>query len=304
MLANLFIICISAYSEFSTTCTIPPTETNYVSSPNTRGTLDILWSCFFTIVACTWTIQHLNVPEQRGLRDPGLLGDAKWLARGIWTNAKWMLATMIAPEYILGKALADLQAAHLSAVHMRPFASRDGVEWGLTQAFLANMGGFVLVQKRGREVIGEEKVQHASPAPGLREFEEGIEESNDEQDRFQQTACAKGTEEKGGPIIVRIPTHQSSEPKVKKENQDDIDPLPLWRTHTPSLPSRTAISTPHSVTLPYDKAAPRSRQDPAEARPDASGLVKDNIWGSEILRRQTGKAHRTHDLRKHWADAG
>jgi hypothetical protein len=54
-----------AYTLFDTTCTIPKVQTNFVSSPNTRGTLDILWSCVFTIIACTWTIQHLNIPEQR-----------------------------------------------------------------------------------------------------------------------------------------------------------------------------------------------------------------------------------------------
>jgi hypothetical protein len=54
-----------AYTRFDTTCTLPTVLVNFVSSPDSRGTLDILCSCLFTIIACTWTIQHLNIPEQR-----------------------------------------------------------------------------------------------------------------------------------------------------------------------------------------------------------------------------------------------
>ncbi len=46
-------------------CTLPPTTPNFVSEPDFRGTLGTLWRCLFTILACTWTIQHLNIPEQR-----------------------------------------------------------------------------------------------------------------------------------------------------------------------------------------------------------------------------------------------
>jgi hypothetical protein len=30
-----------------------------------RGTFDILWSCIITLLICTWTVQHLNVPPPR-----------------------------------------------------------------------------------------------------------------------------------------------------------------------------------------------------------------------------------------------
>jgi hypothetical protein len=58
--------------------------------------------------------------------------------------------TMIAPEYITGKAAADLYAAYQSKKEMRRYAKEDGIEWGLTQAFFANMGGFVLTQSWGK----------------------------------------------------------------------------------------------------------------------------------------------------------
>jgi hypothetical protein len=148
----LLVGWVEAYSEFQTTCTTPPSPTNYVSSPNTRGTLDILWSCLFTVIACTWTIQHLNVPEQPGFdpQDVPWHRVLRWNLNGLWRSIKWMLVTIIAPEYILGKAVADLYAAYQSKKEMQRYAIMDGVEWGLTQAFFANMGGFVLTQSFGK----------------------------------------------------------------------------------------------------------------------------------------------------------
>ena len=102
---------VQAYTTFETVYSIPANEVNFVSSPDARGTLGILWSCHFTIVACTWSILHLNVPEQRDGRDPGWQGDLKWKAKSPWSNFKWMLVTMFAPELILGKAFGDLMAA-------------------------------------------------------------------------------------------------------------------------------------------------------------------------------------------------
>ncbi|MCJ1379284.1 hypothetical protein MMC17_002385 [Xylographa soralifera] len=133
---------------------------NYVPSYQNRGTLDILWSCLFTLVACTWTIQHLNVPEQREDRDPGWRGDLKWRLKDTWTNLKWMIGTMIAPEYILGKALGDLMRARRSKLDMEGFAHSDGVEWGLMHGFYANMGGFVL---RGNESLQTTSSRSGTP---------------------------------------------------------------------------------------------------------------------------------------------
>ncbi len=68
--------------------------------PNQRGTLTILWSCLSTIVACTWTILHLNVPGTC---------DSMW--RRILTKAKWMLVTLLFPELLFSKAVCELQMA-------------------------------------------------------------------------------------------------------------------------------------------------------------------------------------------------
>lgn len=153
---------VYAYTRFNTTCTVPKTFVNYVSSPDSRGTLDILWSCLFTILACTWTIQHLNIPEQRDRsreRKDGVYWvwyDFKWWVKGFWTNLKWMVFTIVAPEIILGKAIGDLYAAWDLKKEMKKVDHE--VEWGLSHGFFAFMGGFrVVVRDDGNELDDEQK---------------------------------------------------------------------------------------------------------------------------------------------------
>ena len=144
-LALLQLAALShAYTTFDTICSTPSTTVNYVSSANIRGTIDILWSCLFTVIACTWTVQHLNIPEQREGRDSGWLGDIKWGLKRSFVSTKWMLATIIAPEVLLSKYWGDLEDAKLNLRKLRNFAAEDGVPWTLSHCFFASMGGFVL----------------------------------------------------------------------------------------------------------------------------------------------------------------
>jgi len=141
----LFFAAFSgAYTTFDTSCSKPTVAVNYVSSADIRGTMDILWSCFFTIIACTWTVLHLNVPEQRENQDKGWKGDVKWaLKRGL-TSAKWMLITVIAPELLLSKYWADLGSAKYNLKRFADVAAKDRVPWELSHCLFADMGGFVL----------------------------------------------------------------------------------------------------------------------------------------------------------------
>lgn len=138
------VASVKAYTLFETACSIPGPHVNFVSSPNSRGTLDILWSSLFMIIACTWVVQHLNVPEQRNGRDPGLVGDLKWKLKVLLQNTKWMIITMIAPEYIIGIACVELLSAMEAHQKLRKFALEDQVPWTLTHTYYANMGGFVI----------------------------------------------------------------------------------------------------------------------------------------------------------------
>ncbi len=148
-----FAITAQAYSKFETACTTPANfPTNFVSSPDTRGTLDILWSSLFTIVACTWTIQHLNIPKQRTRQLKKGWAHAFWCdmtltLKGFLRNLKWMLITIVAPDFILGKAIIDLWLAWSMREIMKPYAEEDQVEWILSHRFYANMGGFVAIEE-------------------------------------------------------------------------------------------------------------------------------------------------------------
>jgi len=153
---------VRAYTEFDTTCTTPNVTTNFVSSPDSRGTLDILWSCLFTIIACTWTIQHLNVPEERNGRNPGWIGDIKWGLKRTCTSAKWMIVTMLAPELVLSKAWEELVVAQSDLKALQKLAGEDGTEWTLTHSLFANMGGFVIRGNTGQELQALEKTHNES----------------------------------------------------------------------------------------------------------------------------------------------
>src|SRR5204862_325718 len=63
---SLFLVVnqVSGSKSFHTSCTMPTYNVNFFHPPPIRGTMDILWSCLFTVFLCTWTAQHLNVPQQ------------------------------------------------------------------------------------------------------------------------------------------------------------------------------------------------------------------------------------------------
>ena len=136
-----FFDCVHAFEAFDTECPLPNNDANYVSGPNTRGTMDIVWGCFSVLILCTWTIQHLSVPsheedEARKIRRWGHGFRRK--SRHLLTKLKWMIITIVGPEYIVGKALTERLAAHYS----RSQFNCD--EWSTTHGHFANMRGFVL----------------------------------------------------------------------------------------------------------------------------------------------------------------
>ncbi|KAK4860833.1 hypothetical protein LT330_004564 [Penicillium expansum] len=127
-------------------------------SPNRRGTWDIILSCGTTIFACTWSIQHLNVP---GPHD----GTGKKLLR----SCQWMIITILFPEFIMAHAFFELLMAIdatklieenskmavtypwlISRLFLRGHAQKNdsehgkdykGPEWTVTHSYFANMGG-------------------------------------------------------------------------------------------------------------------------------------------------------------------
>jgi hypothetical protein len=154
-IALLFLIphlSLVSASSFSTNCTYPHTSTNFVSSPNTRGTFDILWSCLFTIFICIWTVQHFNIPEQRDGRDEGWRGDLKWGLKKFTTRLRWMIITLILPEYLMGMAIGDRlnvsrllkKARKLRLSDGSPLPKDELRNWTKTHVYFGDMGGYLV----------------------------------------------------------------------------------------------------------------------------------------------------------------
>jgi hypothetical protein len=89
-------------SSMNTTTPLPTAVVGYMSGPNGRGTLSLLWSCLLTIFASTWSVLHLNVP---GLHDSQL--------RGFSRRTNWMTLAILLPDFILSKAICELHQALL-----------------------------------------------------------------------------------------------------------------------------------------------------------------------------------------------
>ncbi|KAJ5725885.1 uncharacterized protein N7483_007242 [Penicillium malachiteum] len=161
-----FLPVTYAYTTFDTNCTLPsaPDKINYISSPNTRGTLDILWSCLFTIISCTWTVQCPDLPTQRNEFKDGCLGWWKWAAKKYFSSAAWFLITMLAPEMLLG--LYVIQAVrwrnYTKVFEKLGYANIDGVEWTRTHSCFAEMGGFVMkISKPSGHRLTQTTTEHA-----------------------------------------------------------------------------------------------------------------------------------------------
>ncbi|KAI1145625.1 hypothetical protein F4825DRAFT_443416 [Nemania diffusa] len=141
------------------------TLVGWQDSPSRRGTLGIVENCLVTIFACTWSIQHLNVPGKDDTHTTKFL-----------RTLKWMLISILLPELILAHAILQLAMAVQGLDAMQDAGIRvkyprwlpvlrrlqrnnnkspesraqdDGTTrennqavWTLTHAYFANMGGF------------------------------------------------------------------------------------------------------------------------------------------------------------------
>jgi hypothetical protein len=154
---------IYIYIFFLTTVTVAdnsmdpdrPDLSGWQANPARRGSLDILLNCVFTILACTWSIQHLNIP-----------GPGDTWREELLRKIKWTLATIVLPELVITQAALEMAMATRSTGmmkekncfpvrspslgawwfgvwHRRP-AIVESEEWTLTHSFYANMGGYYL----------------------------------------------------------------------------------------------------------------------------------------------------------------
>ncbi|OCL02769.1 hypothetical protein AOQ84DRAFT_421734 [Glonium stellatum] len=127
---------------FQPNCSHPPEHSNFVSSPNIRGTLDILWGCLSIVFLCTWSVLRLNVPIQITSQTTPQQFLAKCFM--IWRKFKWTIAALLAPEVILGFALSSFTSARHNLRQMAEFVNEDSVPWTVRHSYCANMGGFAI----------------------------------------------------------------------------------------------------------------------------------------------------------------
>ena len=106
------------------------TAQGWTSSPNGRGTIDIIYSSCITILLCSWTALCINV------------GRPQWGSWRILHQKNCMACLgLIGPEFIFQLALGQWSSARRS---VEEFKSSGYTDWTLTHAFLADMGGFML----------------------------------------------------------------------------------------------------------------------------------------------------------------
>lgn len=136
---------VAAYTHSDTKCSLPTQSVNYVAAPDVRGTLDILWSCLATILICTYSVLHLNVPEQRDGRDPGFYGNLKWAQKRFVNSVAWMGLTMVWPELYASSSFRKLrQALSLRREFKRRLPARYARLWSLSHMYFSDMGGFAV----------------------------------------------------------------------------------------------------------------------------------------------------------------
>lgn len=109
---------------------LDPDRQGWVSEPdiNQRGTANILYACFFTLYACTWTALHLNIPR----RDTSPRGR-------LFRKLQWMVIAILAPEYITLTALVQRSSTVIALNETWPLEERSRA-----LVFYAMMGGFEL----------------------------------------------------------------------------------------------------------------------------------------------------------------
>ncbi|KAF2440837.1 hypothetical protein P171DRAFT_434593 [Karstenula rhodostoma CBS 690.94] len=171
---------------FHPNCTLPDSPPVFVSAPNVRSTTEILWNCISTVFLCTWSILFLNIPPQTRPRTK-----TQWMRKrfSLFTmKVKWMIITLLAPEFIMGLALSNFWSARCNHKTLKCLADEDGVDWSRAHTFYADMGGFVIEFKEAssydtaetsNESPHEEGGQSAQPPPPLT-FHSNIEERNSE----------------------------------------------------------------------------------------------------------------------------
>ncbi|OLN82043.1 hypothetical protein CCHL11_08676 [Colletotrichum chlorophyti] len=105
---------------------------SWVDSPTVRGSMDILQTCIVTLIACVYTVLHLNIPAKDGPY------------AGILDKIKWVFLAIVLPETVLMVALSQLFEARSLKLELGKLSAKDSAlpQFDLQFCFFVVMGGF------------------------------------------------------------------------------------------------------------------------------------------------------------------
>lgn len=118
----------------------------WVSTPDTRRTLSIIYSCATVIITAIWTIIHLNIP-----------GKADSPAQTLFRRVRWGILTIFAPDLVTLVAASQWVSARKSVEKMKELHGLDS--WTSVHAFYANSGGTSPIEHESRRPSTHESFQ-------------------------------------------------------------------------------------------------------------------------------------------------
>jgi hypothetical protein len=117
------VLLVTCYAQNSTSSAQSAShKVGWQADPTERGTLALVWSCLATIITCTWSILHLNIPAPN---------ERAWTKR--FRKLKWMCITILFPEFIFAKAFCELKDAIDDTYAMK--RREQGLAWEVEIGF-------------------------------------------------------------------------------------------------------------------------------------------------------------------------
>lgn len=89
--------------DFSINTTDPranDTRVGWINEPNGRGTWGILVTCISTLLICSWSVMHLNIPPKETSK-----------LQGLKTYGYWCIFGIFGPELVLWTAWQQMLSA-------------------------------------------------------------------------------------------------------------------------------------------------------------------------------------------------
>lgn len=128
------------------------TETvGWVSGPDGRGTLNLIWTCISTLFICLWTSWHLDYAA-----------DHDSSQKVFFHKLKWILLLLAFPEFGIGMAIGQLFKAREYSKHLQ---SKGYAQWTRLHCLFTLMGGIRIGNKQCKAYESREVPAWATRAP-------------------------------------------------------------------------------------------------------------------------------------------